>query len=143
MRRVLTPKWWLLHLAVLAAVLVMLRLGLWQWHRANSPSGGIQNYAYAGQWPLFAVFAVVLWVRTLVEEVRRPRGVGSAPDGLPAQERRPMPSHAEVEHRPGVVIGVRTVVPEVAPEDDPEVAAWNARLAALNAKAAAVPRRGR
>jgi DNA-binding transcriptional regulator of glucitol operon len=64
-RRLLGPKWWLLHVFVLAAVLVMLRLGLWQWHRANSASGGIQNYAYAFQWPIFACFALFLWVRTL------------------------------------------------------------------------------
>ncbi|MBV9292014.1 MAG: hypothetical protein JO222_06155, partial [Frankiales bacterium] len=64
MRTVLQPKWWMVHLGVVAAVLVMLRLGLWQWHRATSASGGIQNYAYAFQWPLFAGFTIVLWVRT-------------------------------------------------------------------------------
>ena len=74
MRKLLAPKWWLLHLFVAAAVYGMLRLGLWQWHRANSSSGGIQNYAYAFQWPLFAVFGIVLWVKTMQDELRGRRG---------------------------------------------------------------------
>jgi DNA-binding transcriptional regulator of glucitol operon len=136
-RKVLAPKWWLLHLFVLGAVLGMLRLGLWQWHRANSPSGGLQNYAYAFQWPLFAVFAIVLWVKTLMEEVRRPadtpRG-GVAPGVHPVE--------ADIIRQPGVRVGVSTVVIE-ADEDDPEVAAWNARFAALNARTATTDSRKR
>ena len=58
-RILLSPKWLAGHLFVIAAVLVMLRLGLWQWDRSQSGSGGIQNYAYAFQWPCFAVFTIV------------------------------------------------------------------------------------
>src|SRR4051794_1599896 len=102
MRRVLAPKWWGLHIGVLIAVLVMLRLGLWQWHRAESASGGIQNYAYAFQWPLFAVLAVVLWFKTLQEELRRdPEAAGT--DDLPAPQR----VDADIVRQPGVVIGVK------------------------------------
>jgi len=140
MRRFLTAKWCAGHLLVVLAVLVMLRLGLWQWHRANSPSGGIQNYAYAGQWPLFAVFALVLWVRTMIEDARHDGG-----EDRPAP-RRPMPARAdasEVEHRPGLIVGLSTPEPTASPEDDPELAAWNARLAALNAATTAVESRGR
>src|SRR3954465_5800293 len=75
-RKVLAPKWWLLHLFVALAVYGMLRLGLWQWHRAHSKSGGIQNYAYAFQGALVAVFGIVLWVKTMQDEVRRPAGAG-------------------------------------------------------------------
>ena len=128
MRRVLAPKWWGLHVGVTLAVLVMLRLGLWQWHRAESASGGIQNYAYAFQWPVFAVLAIVLWVKTLQYEVRRD------PDAV--EDDRPMPQRvdAEIIRQPGVVIGVMTpTVPVPDAADDPDVAAWNARLAALNA----------
>src|SRR5947199_10069565 len=132
MRRVLMPKWWVLHVTVLVAVLVMLRLGLWQWHRANSSSGGIQNYAYAFQWPLFAVFGIVLWVKTLLDEVRRPAG---------ADRRDPRTRHvapdAHIIRQPGVRVGISTPAAAVD-EDDVEVAAWNARLAALNAATAAV-----
>lgn len=138
MRRVLAPKWWGLHIGVLIAVLVMLRLGLWQWHRAESASGGIQNYAYAFQWPLFAVLAIVLWFKTLQEEVRRDPEASDT-------DHRPLPQQvdADIVRQPGVVIGVQTPVMAVPDaEDDPEVAAWNARLTALNkAHAAAESRR--
>ena len=138
MRRVLAPKWWGLHVGLVVIVLVMLRLGLWQWHRANSASGGIQNYAYAFQWPVFAILAIVLWFKTLQEEVRRD------PDS--SEDERPAPQRAEADivRRRGVVIGVQTTaVPVPDAEDDPEVAAWNARLAALNAAHAAVEGRRR
>lgn len=138
MRRVLAPKWWGLHVALVVAVLVMLRLGEWQWHRANSSGGGIQNYAYAFQWPIFAVLAIVLWAKTLQEELRKDPAAGEA--------NRPAPQRAEADivRQPGWVIGVRTpesAVPDA--DDDPEVAAWNARLAALNAAHAAVEGRRR
>jgi DNA-binding transcriptional regulator of glucitol operon len=136
-RKVLAPRWWLLHLFVAAAVYAMLRLGLWQWHRAHSQSGGIQNYAYAFQWPLFAVFGIVLWVKTMQDEVRRPAG---------ADRRDPRTHHvapdATIIRRPGVRVGITTQVTE-ADEDDPEVAAWNARLAALNAATADLDSRKR
>lgn len=119
-------------------ILVMLRLGLWQWHRAESPSGGLQNYAYAGQWPLFAVFTVVVWVKTLIEEVRRDPAAGPA---RPRAQALP-PDQAGVLRRPGVRIGVSTPAPEVADDDD-EVREWNARFAALNAATAAVESRGK
>jgi len=138
MRRVLAPKWWALHVTVALAVLVMLRLGLWQWHRAESASGGIQNYAYAFQWPVFAVIAIVLWFKTLQIEVRR--------DPMAAEDDRPAPQRAEagIIHQPGVVIGIQTMhrpVPDA--DEDPEVAAWNARLAALSAASAATESRRR
>lgn len=134
----LMPKWWLLHLFVLAAVLVMLRLGLWQWHRAESPSGGIQNYAYAVQWPLFAAFAVFLWVRTLIEEARRGR---SGDDDGPRTPGAPTP-HPGIVRQPGVRVGITTQVMPID-DDDAEVVAWNARLAALNAAAMAAESRKR
>jgi len=137
-RRFLAPKWLALHVLVCAAVLVMLRLGLWQWHRAESASGGIQNYAYAFQWPLFAVFAIVLWVRTMYEDLHRdPADLSS---GLSPQQR----VEADVVRRGGVVMGVTTPTSQPgAFDDDPEVAEWNARLTALNAAHAAAESRRR
>jgi uncharacterized membrane protein len=138
MRRVLAPKWWGLHIGVIVAVLVMLRLGQWQWDRANSGSGGIQNYAYAFQWPLFAVLAIVLWVKTMQEELRR--DPESEDDDRPAPQR----AVADIVRQPGVVIGVTTpLMPVPDADEDPEVAAWNARLAALNAAHASVESRRR
>jgi DNA-binding transcriptional regulator of glucitol operon len=134
-RRVFTPKWCLAHLFVVVAILVMLRLGEWQWHRAESPTGGLQNYAYAAQWPLFAVFGLVVWIKTLIEETRRdpsaprhPRAVALPPD------------KAGIVRQPGVRVGVTTQRVQVD-EDDEEMQAWNARLAALNAASASVESR--
>ena len=144
MRRVLTPKWLLADVVVLAAILVMLRLGLWQWHRAESPTGGIQNYAYAFQWPLFAGFTVVVWVKTLIEEARRDP---AAPRGPRAQALPPAQAGVRWQPgapgEPGVRVGVATTV--TVDDDDEETREWNARLAALNAASAAVEsrRRGR
>lgn len=135
--RFLAPKWLALHVFVFAAVYVMLRLGLWQWHRAESATGGIQNYAYAFQWPLFAVFALVLWVRTMHEDLQRD-GAPTPGAGLPPQQQ----VDADIIRAGGVVIGVSAPAP-VADDDDPEVAEWNARLAALNAAHAAAESRRR
>jgi len=141
MRRFLAPKWLALHVLVMAAVLVMLRLGLWQWHRAESASGGIQNYAYAFQWPLFAVFALVLWIRTMYEDLQtRPTDGTDSTDGKPPQQR----VDADIVRRGGVVIGVTAPTTSSAElQDDHEVAEWNARLAALNAAHAAAESRRR
>lgn len=130
MRRFLTWRWCVAHLLLVAAVLVMLRLGQWQWDRANSPTGGLQNYAYALQWPLFAVFATVVYVKTMREESRRTgaSASGTAPVRLD-------PSQSGVRREDGVRVGVRT--PEVVVDaDDVETQEWNARLAALNAASA-------
>ncbi|HVS69439.1 MAG TPA: transcriptional regulator [Mycobacteriales bacterium] len=131
MRRILlSPKWLVGHLFVLAVVLVMLRLGLWQWHRSQSSSGGIQNYAYAFQWPCFAVFSIVLWVKTIRLELVDPEEREAV-----AQTSRfaakPLPEPAIRKER-GVRIGITT---QAEPDDDDvEVAAYNAYLARLNAR---------
>jgi DNA-binding transcriptional regulator of glucitol operon len=126
-RRLFSLKWCVAHLVLVAAILVMLRLGLWQWHRANSPSGGIQNYAYAFQWPLFALFALVVYVKTLREELHHEPGTprGQRHEALD-------PAKSGVTYRGGVRVGVSASSVPVD-EDDEEMQAYNARLAALNA----------
>lgn len=139
MRKVLlTPRWWGLHLFVLVMVLVMMRLGLWQWHRAQSRSGGIQNYAYAFQWPLFAAFAIGLWWKTLrIEAAGQRDETGAAQRPLSRTAERlaaaPLPE-PDIRHREGVRIGISTVAPETDADDD-EVRTYNAYLAQLNARA--------
>jgi DNA-binding transcriptional regulator of glucitol operon len=134
-RILLSPKWWGLHLFVFVTVLVFLRLGLWQWHRSQSPSGGLQNYAYAFQWPLFAAFGLVLWWRTLRIEVHGEADeTGAAPRPLSGLSAPALPP-PQIEHRDGVRIGIMTVAPP-ADEDDDEVNTYNAYLAQLNARAA-------
>jgi hypothetical protein len=133
----LSPKWWGLHLLVVVMVLVFLRLGLWQWHRSQSPSGGIQNYAYAFQWPLFAVFGIVLWWKTLkIEVAGEADESGEAPRPLTRFTAPPLPE-VTIEHRDGIRVGIPTVAPPTD-EDDDEVNTYNAYLAKLNARAATV-----
>jgi hypothetical protein len=124
-------RWWWLHVLATAAILVQLRLGLWQLHRVESPTGAIYNYAYAVQWPLFAVFTAVLWIRTLREEAHRAAG-----EPIARELRRPMPDEpADVWESEGVRIGITTELPPVD-TDDEEVTTYNAYLARLSARAA-------
>ena len=102
----LSPKWWGLHLLAIFLVVLFLRLGLWQWHRAQSPSGGIQNYAYAFQWPLFAVFGIVLYWKTLrIELAGEADETGESPRPLSGPlaglANKPLPE-LKIEHKPGV-----------------------------------------
>jgi hypothetical protein len=133
----LSPKWWGLHLFCLFLVALFLRLGLWQWHRAESPSGGIQNFAYAFQWPLFAVFGIVLWWKTLkIEVAGEADETGTAPRPLSQLGAPPLPP-VSIEHRDGVRIGITTAAQPVD-EDDDEVNIYNAYLARLHARDATV-----
>jgi DNA-binding transcriptional regulator of glucitol operon len=131
-RILLSPKWLAGHLFVIAAVLVMLRLGLWQWHRSQSSSGGIQNYAYAFQWPCFAVFAIVLWVKTIRIELNESDD-GEATTNGSRFAAGPLPE-PDIKKGPGVRVGITTAAYE-PDEDDAEVAEYNAYLARLNARA--------
>ena len=114
MRRLLTPKWLAWHAFALVATYAMLRLGLWQWHRAHATHSA-QNMGYALQWPAFAIFGLVVWWRVCRDVLHPP------------------------EDRPGPAKTVRRPAPEpavaVAPvtdEEDPELAAYNRYLAKLN-----------
>jgi DNA-binding transcriptional regulator of glucitol operon len=98
---------------VVACCAVFIRLGRWQWDRAQSPTGDWQNLGYALQWPLFAVVLVAAWARFLWLEQHRP-------------DPEPIPSHPAVNHtRHTATLPIR--------EDDPddELAAYNAYLARL------------
>jgi hypothetical protein len=66
-RAVLRPKWLCWHAFAVVAFLGMLWLGDWQWHCALS--GNTLSWAYTFEWPLFAIFGVVFWVRTVRDEV--------------------------------------------------------------------------
>jgi DNA-binding transcriptional regulator of glucitol operon len=114
MRRLLAPRWLAWHAFALVATLVMLRLGLWQWHRSEATHSA-QNLGYALQWPAFAVFAVVVWFRVCRDVIRPP--VDPPPHRKRARRPAPEPPAA--------------VVP-VTDEEDPQLAAYNRYLARLN-----------
>ena len=103
----LRPGWLVLHVLVLVALYVMVRLGSWQWGRGEALDS-LRNYSYGLEWWAFAVLTVIGWVKFCLDET------------------------AEAQQEPVAAVPVaRTVVPVVDEEDDPELAAWNARLAEL------------
>jgi hypothetical protein len=114
-RRFLTPRWLLRHLATLGLVAAFLALGWWQVGRAAG--GNSLSLGYAIEWPVFALFVIFVWYREIRAELRRASGV-PAPAPPP-----PVAAVAVPERRP--------VVPDTA--EDPELAAYNRYLEWLNA----------
>ncbi len=84
---------------VVLAVLVCLRLGLWQWHRTHEATGTIQNLGYTILWPVFGAAFIYMWIRFLQLEVLKDAeddaeltamaaGPAGATGGLSEQEQR-------------------------------------------------------
>jgi hypothetical protein len=113
-----TPRWLAWHAFVVAAAFGMLWLGDWQFHRAES--GNPLSWAYTFEWPVFAVFGVVFWAKTILDELRPPPEPGLVPDV-------DLPAGADAERGAGIA-GAGAA----AEEDDPELDAYNAYLARLN-----------
>ncbi len=118
-RFLITPKWLGWHAFAVLAVIGMLWLGDWQFRRAEA--GNALSWAYTFEWPVFAIFGVVFWAKTIRDEFKPPADPGEAADvDLPAGAAA------------GAGPGVRGGGPEAEEEDDPELAAYNAYLTRLN-----------
>src|SRR5215470_18674796 len=76
-RVLLTPRWLCWHLFAVAAVAGMIWLGDWQLRRALA--GNTLSWAYTFEWPIFAIFGIVFWVKTIKDELR------PAPEKQPTQ----------------------------------------------------------
>jgi len=74
-RFLITPRWVGWHVLMVVAFCGMLWLGDWQFRRAMAGNG--LSWAYTFEWPLFAVFAVVFWAKTIRDEFRIRRGGGA------------------------------------------------------------------
>jgi len=109
--RLLTPRWWGRHALLVAAVLVLVRIGSWQWGKGDGDGRAWQHYGYAVQWWLFAGFAVFLWAKLVLDELDpgRVEARNQKADALP-----------EV---------VQPQAPPPAEDDDDELAAYNRHLA--------------
>jgi DNA-binding transcriptional regulator of glucitol operon len=109
--RLLTPKWVLLHLLVAALFVSTFFLGYWQLSKAEH-GGGVVNWSYAIQWPLYGFMGLWFYLRMVRTELHRD------PDA----------------DEPGsdVVLYQR---PRIDTTGDPELAAYNAYLADLNERA--------
>jgi hypothetical protein len=130
------PRWLGWHLFVAVAFWGMLWLGDWQFHRAMEGNG--LSWAYTFEWPLFAVFGVVFWARTIRDEfILRRDGVTEA-DLVAAAMAQSMATLPKGAMLPAGVLPEGVVVRQLArpdeEEDDPELAAYNAYLAKLNAE---------
>src|ERR1700744_32419 len=83
-----TPRWLAWHAFAVFAAWGMLWLGDWQFHRAEG--GNALSWAYTFEWPVFTIFGVVFWAKTIVDEWRTP---GGAAGGARAQTTRlPQPA---------------------------------------------------
>jgi hypothetical protein len=119
-----SPRWLAWHAFAVFAAWGMLWLGDWQFHRAEG--GNALSWAYTFEWPIFVIFGVVFWGKTIVDEWRQPGGAAKQAEALRAAGLAPandlaLPSAA---HTPGIV--------DDQANDDPELAAYNAYLAKLN-----------
>ncbi|HLX47766.1 MAG TPA: hypothetical protein VKS82_05500 [Streptosporangiaceae bacterium] len=118
-RFLITPRWLGWHAFTVLAVAGMLALGWWQLRRAEA--GNSLSWAYTFEWPVFAVFGVVFWAKTIRDEFSPP-DTGEAPDKAEFAVR---PSGAELPGGKG-----SATVGEDEPEDA-DLAAYNAYLARL------------
>jgi hypothetical protein len=126
-RRLVTPRWLLVHAGVVVAVVTCLALGWWQVRRAAE--GNPLSFGYAVEWPVFAAFVIFVWVREM--RTTRRRESGGAPPRPPSGE----PDRSLDPARRGPV---RSPV-AYDDTDDPQLAAYNRYLAWLNANPQANP----
>jgi len=112
-----TPKWLGWHLLVVASVIGMLWLGDWQLRRAEA--GNSLSWAYTFEWPLFAIFAVFFWIKTIRDEAHPEEEAAPASISLPAGAQLASSAAASRD------------AAEPGEAEDPELAAYNAYLARL------------
>jgi hypothetical protein len=118
-RFLITPRWLAWHLTMVVSVCGMLWLGDWQFHRAIS--GNPLSWAYTFEWPLFAIFAVVFWAKTIKDEFRPPAVAEPGEDDVP------LPAGALRQGGAAVRAGE-----PASPEEEADLAAYNAYLARLH-----------
>ena len=118
------PKWLGWHALMVLTVLGMLALGDWQFRRAES--GNSLSWAYTFEWPIFAIFVIVFWAKTIKDEFRPP----AQADGL---DDVALPAGRGGAASPAM--GNAGAAGAADDEDDEELAAYNAYLARLTAEA--------
>ena len=125
MRGLWTPAWLVRH--TVGAVLVLGFLGLGWWQLGRAAGGNALSWAYTVQWPVFAGFVAVVWAGEVRRELRdrHPGGPARAADEVPSRAPARRPVRVESRAAPAA--------------DDPELAAYNAYLAWLNAHPGARP----
>jgi hypothetical protein len=130
----LRPRWLGWHLFAAAAVTGMLWLGDWQFRRAVA--GNALSWAYTFEWPIFAIFGVVFWVKTIRDELHPPASQAASPSEitLPAGAATGSAGPVTVGGSPAEAIGqddAGTGASQAAGPEDTELAEYNAYLAKL------------
>ena len=125
----ITPRWLAWHAFAVFAAWGMLWLGDWQFHRAEG--GNALSWAYTFEWPVFTLFGVIFWAKTIIDEYRTQgdtatsgaaaSGISAA--GLAGPAGDPLPAGAHTA----------AMLDEEA-DDDPELVAYNAYLAKLQSR---------
>jgi DNA-binding transcriptional regulator of glucitol operon len=112
-RRFLTPAWLGLHAIAVVLCGAFIGFGWWQYDRAQE--GNDRSWAYTFEWPIFAIFVIVMWVKMIRDEKA---GVAPAPKVIEE------PAEAAVK---------REIIRRQE-EEDPALAAYNRYLARLNSQ---------
>ncbi len=133
----ITPRWLGWHAFAVVATIGMLWLGDWQFHRAES--GNALSWAYTFEWPIFAIFGVVFWAKTIRDEFRPHSDPGEVPDvdlpaGASVTAAAAAGRDADGASLDAIVHGARAAAAADEDADDPELASYNAYLARLNAQ---------
>jgi hypothetical protein len=126
-RFLVSPRWLAWHAFAVAAAWGMLWLGDWQFHRAEG--GNALSWAYTFEWPIFVVFGVVFWAKTIIDEWRQQTAARAVVSSEPATA-----DSGDVLDLPAGAHTATALDDEAAA--DPELAAYNAYLARLNARPA-------
>lgn len=114
-RRLLTPGWLGLHALAAALFTAFLFFGWWQLSRAYD--GNDRSWAYVFEWPVFAVFVVVMWIKMMRDEL--------------ADAANPHEALVRVPEEPAAAEASMETIRRHE-EEDPELAAYNRYLARLN-----------
>jgi len=130
----ITPRWLAWHAFAVFAAWGMLWLGDWQFHRAEG--GNALSWAYTFEWPIFTLFGVVFWAKTIIDEYQSPGGAANSSAamsntatsgilavGLAVADGDSLPAGAHTA----------AMLDEEA-DDDPELVAYNAYLSKLNGR---------
>ena len=117
-----------LHVAVLVVVPGCVIAAWWQVNRAQD--GNQLSYLYSVMWPVFGLLGIIFWWMLIHTDYD-----AAGLKGMRRQQASPQTNGAadEVATTPASA-AVLPAVPLVAADEDPDLAAYNARLAGLAAK---------
>jgi hypothetical protein len=139
-RVLFTPRWLSWHLFAVVAFIGMWWLGDWQLHRALD--GNDLSWAYTFEWPVFAIFGAVFWVKTIKDELHPSEAAEARDIKLPPSATRAAAAVGDAlagyEADEGVNGFAHAALGQDGAEDeddatsDTELAEYNAYLARLN-----------